>query len=107
VKAAGSLTTKNYVAKGTAQLSLCLINLPSHHEDAWGSGGTATPSFTSALDGSGQFHAPGALSAEKEPPVSIEHDALWAPEPVETLWRREKSCAAGNRTRAVQPVARR
>jgi hypothetical protein len=31
----------------------------------------------------------------------------WAPEPVWTLWGRERSCPAGNRTRAVQPVARR
>jgi hypothetical protein len=53
------------------------------------------------MEVSGQFHARAAL-----PPVPIGQDAGWAPEPVWTLWRREKSLApAGNR--AVYPVARR
>jgi hypothetical protein len=55
----------------------------------------------------GQIHAPAALSPEKEPPVPIGYEAGWASEPVWTLWRRETSCTAGNRTWAVQPVARR
>jgi hypothetical protein len=42
----------------------------------------------------------------KEPPVHIEQEAGWAPEPVWTLWRREQSCIAWNRTPVVQPVAR-
>jgi hypothetical protein len=40
-----------------------------------------------------------------EPPVPIGWEAGWAPEPVYTLWKREKSCTAGNQTWAVQPVA--
>jgi len=47
----------------------------------------APPWFlTSALDGRGSLlHAPAAL-----PPVPIGQEAGWAPEPVWTLWRREK-----------------
>jgi hypothetical protein len=37
--------------------------------------------------------------------VPIGYEARWAQEPVWTLWRREKSCTAGNRAQAVQPVA--
>jgi hypothetical protein len=39
------------------------------------------------------------------PPVLTEHEDGWAPEPVWTLWRKEKACIAGNQTRVVQPVA--
>jgi hypothetical protein len=55
----------------------------------------------------GQLHTPTALPQGKEPPVSIGYEAVWAPELVWTLWKREKSCTAGNQTRAAQPVARR
>jgi hypothetical protein len=44
---------------------------------------------------------------EKELPVPIGLEAVWAPETVWELWRREKSLApGGNLTMAVQPVAR-
>jgi hypothetical protein len=43
----------------------------------------------------------------KSPAVSIGQEAGWSPESVWTLWRREKSFNAGNRTQTVQPVARR
>jgi hypothetical protein len=56
---------------------------------------------------SDQFHAPAALTPGIEPPVPIGQEAGWAPESAWTLWRREKSSIAGNRTRAVQPVVRR
>jgi hypothetical protein len=52
------------------------------------------------MEVSGQIHAPATF-----PPVPIGGEAGWAPEPVWTLWRRENFCTAGNRTRAVQPVA--
>jgi len=43
--------------------------------------------LTSALDGvSGQLLSPAALSPEKEPQVSIEQEAGWAPGPVWTRW---------------------
>jgi hypothetical protein len=38
----------------------------------------------------GQPHSPAALSPEKEPLISIGYDAGSAPEPVWTLWSREK-----------------
>jgi hypothetical protein len=62
----------------------------------------------SVLDG-GERSAlrPARFNPGKEPQVPIGYEVRWAPEPVWTLWRREKSCTAGNRTRAVQPVARR
>jgi hypothetical protein len=48
---------------------------------------------------SGQFHDPAALPLEKK--------AGWIPESVWTLWRREKSYTAENRTQTVHLVARR
>jgi hypothetical protein len=44
-----------------------------------------------------------SLYSTEKVSVSIAHEARWAPEPVWTLSKREKS--AGNRTRNVQPVA--
>jgi hypothetical protein len=43
------------------------------------------------MEMSGQFHAPAALSPGKEPPVPIGQDAGWAPEPVLSFEREEKS----------------
>jgi hypothetical protein len=41
---------------------------------------------------------PGRLSSGKEPPVPIEQEAVWAPEPVWTFQREEKFLApTGNR----------
>jgi hypothetical protein len=37
----------------------------------------------------GQFHAPDALNPEKEPPVPIVKEAVWAQWPVWMLWREE------------------
>jgi hypothetical protein len=56
---------------------------------------------------SGQLHAPAALSTWQKPPVLIRQEAGWAPQPIWTLWRREKSCTAEKRTQVIQPVARR
>jgi hypothetical protein len=56
------------------------------------SGGIAPLFLTSALmEASGQLHAPSALPLGEEPPVPIVYEAGWAPEPVWTLWRREKT----------------
>jgi hypothetical protein len=41
--------------------------------------------------GSGQLHALGALHPGKQPIVPTEQEAEWAPEPVWTLWSKEKS----------------
>jgi hypothetical protein len=54
----------------------------------------------------GQLHAPAALPLRKESPVSIEWKVGWDPEPVWTLWSREKYFAsAGNQTLAVWSLA--
>jgi hypothetical protein len=53
-----------------------------------------------------QLHSPTALSPEKESPIPIRWDAGWAPDPVWTLWKREKCIAlAGNGTPAAQSLA--
>jgi hypothetical protein len=55
---------------------------------------------------SGQLHDPTALPAVKEPPIPIGYVVWWTPEPVWTLWRREKILTpAGNQTAVVYPVA--
>jgi hypothetical protein len=57
---------------------------------------------------SGQLHAPAALPPGKEHLVPIGYGAGWAPEPVWTLWWREKFPApGGTRTPIIQPVAQR
>jgi hypothetical protein len=38
---------------------------------------------------SGQLHALAALPPREEPPVRIGEEAVWVPEPVWTMWRRE------------------
>jgi hypothetical protein len=48
-----------------------------------------------------KLHAPAALPSKKEPRVPIGEEARWAPQPVWTLWGREKSYTVGNRTRAI------
>jgi hypothetical protein len=55
---------------------------------------------------SGQLHVPADFLPEKEPPVPLGKEAVWAPEPVWTLWNREKISPDGNQTQVVQPVAR-
>lgn len=42
---------------------------------------------------SGQLHAPAALLAVKQPPVSTAWEAGWAPEPFCTFWTGEKCVA--------------
>jgi hypothetical protein len=42
---------------------------------------------------SGQPQASAILPPRKEPPVPTGQEAVWAPEPVWTLWREEKSLA--------------
>jgi hypothetical protein len=58
------------------------------------------------MEVNGQLHALVALPPGKEPPVSIGQEAGWVPEPVSTLWSRDKTHApAGNRTLSVQLVS--
>jgi hypothetical protein len=69
--------------------------------------GVIAPTFlTSAVDGGGwSASRPRPLYPGERLPVPIGYEAGWAPESVWMTWRREKSCIAGNRTRAFQPVA--
>jgi hypothetical protein len=58
------------------------------------------------MEVSGQLHAPDALLPGKEPLVATGKEVESTPEPVWTLWSREKSFAlAWNRMLAVHPVA--
>jgi hypothetical protein len=59
------------------------------------------------MDVSGQLHAPAALPPGKVHPPPIGQEAGWAPEPVWTLWRREKSYTCQEWNPAFQPVAHR
>jgi hypothetical protein len=59
------------------------------------------------MEVSGKLHALVALHPGKEPPVLIGEKAGWASEPVWSLWRRDQSSTAGNRTPAFQLVASR
>jgi hypothetical protein len=59
---------------------------------------------------SGQLRSPAALPPGKEPPVPIGFEAGWAPEPVWTTWRKDKSCSyrdSNSDPSVVQPVASR
>jgi hypothetical protein len=47
------------------------------------------------MEMSGQLHASAALPSGKQKPVAVIQEAGWAPEPVLTLWTREKSLASG------------
>jgi hypothetical protein len=66
----------------------------------------APPFLASALDG-GEWlvSCPGRFTPDERAPVLIGEEAGWSPEPVWTLWRREKNHAsAGIRTLAVQSL---
>jgi hypothetical protein len=73
-----------------------------------GSGGIAALYLTSAVDG-GEWSAsrPGRFTPGEIAAGPIRFEAEWAPESVWTQWRKEECLdSAGNRTPAVQPVAR-
>jgi hypothetical protein len=60
------------------------------------------------MEVSGQLHAAAALPRGNSPRYPLNKEAGWAPYLVFTLWSREEFLApAGNRTPAIQPVARR
>jgi hypothetical protein len=60
------------------------------------------------MEGSGQLHAPDALTPGKEPQIRIGYEVWWTPETVWKLWSREKSLGLSkDRTQTVQTVDRR
>jgi hypothetical protein len=70
-----------------------------------GNGGIAPAFLNTPLEVRGQLHASAALSPKKKLPETIVYEAEWAPEPIWTLWRRQKSLAsAGIRAPVVKPV---
>jgi hypothetical protein len=88
------------------KLSLCLINWAPHHEDIWGTEGTAPLILNLGTRWKrGVSSTPRPLYPRgKSPRVPIGQEAGWTPERVWTPWKREKSLAsAGNRTPIPQP----
>jgi hypothetical protein len=86
-----------YYTEVKIKLSLCLINWAPHHENTWGSRGTAPPLFTSALKVSGQLHAPATLSPGKEPPPFQRRSQLRG--------EQKNLAPARSRTPAIHPIA--
>jgi hypothetical protein len=73
-------------------LSLGLINSSPRHEDVWEEWRySSTILNLSTRWRCVQLHTLAVLSPEKQRPVSTVQEAEWAPEPVWTFWRREKS----------------
>jgi hypothetical protein len=71
----------------------------------WRSGGLVPSFLTSALDGGEWLTSrPGYPNPGTSPPEPIGWDTGWSPEPVWTLWNREKSCSAGKLTQFFEPV---
>jgi hypothetical protein len=52
---------------------------------------------------SGQLHAQADFLPEKGPPVPVGEEAEWTPEPVWTLWNREKFPLAEIEPRSSSP----
>jgi hypothetical protein len=53
-----------------------------------------------------QLHAPGRFTLGEEQPIPIGQEASWAPEPVWTLWRRQKSVTpTGNKTELLHRLS--
>jgi hypothetical protein len=76
-------------------------------ETLGGTGGTALPFFTSALDEvSGQSHAPASLHPRERASGSHWIRSWVGPRAGLDAMEKGKSCSAGNQTRVVQPVAR-
>jgi hypothetical protein len=58
------------------------------------------------MEVSGQLHAPAALHLGRELPFPVVEETWWAPEPVWTLWSREKFLPAIEpRSSSPYPVA--
>jgi len=67
--------------------------LPMHAITPQNAVNSQLPSFlTSAIKACGQLHAMCALSPGKEPPSPTEQKAVWVPEAVCMLWKRNISC---------------
>jgi hypothetical protein len=84
-------------------MSICLIKQPQRHEEV-----QCRVFLNSALDGGGWSSArPGLFTQGKQLLVPIGYEAGWAPEPVWTLWRGEKSVApVGNQNTIPRVPAR-
>lgn len=59
------------------------------HESVWGSVPVTPCSFNVNHRWSGQLHAPAALLPGEVPAVLFEKEAVWAPDPIWTVGRRD------------------
>jgi hypothetical protein len=57
------------------------------------------------MEGVGQLHASAALPQEKQPPVPVECEAVWAAQGVWTFWIIEKSLVPASLQSQIQKFA--
>jgi hypothetical protein len=89
------------------KLYLCLLSYTLCQENIRGSGSIAPLFLTSALDGGEWSASCPCRFTRMERATDTHWIGGWVgPELVWMLWRREKSCTAGNWTQDIQPVAR-
>jgi hypothetical protein len=90
------------IFNGEVKLSVCLINQAPPYEDVWESGGIAPPFLSSG----GELSAShlGCFKTEKRAPRYPLVDLRAG---LDAMEKRQISSPSGNRTPAVQPVARR
>jgi hypothetical protein len=84
-----------------------VLNYALCHEDVWESGGIIPPFFVSALDGGAwSVSRPGRFTPRGKRPRYPLDMRLCVPQNLDAMRYRKVSCPCGNRTPAVEPIAR-